>query len=325
MAAALHVTNGDCTDLQGTGLADRVLVWFDVLHEGPVPAVADEEFRRIRAAHLTKADPAGAREFVEDRFRDRDETLASHRDGTYVLWFEADLYDQLQIVQILARLAALGVSAERITLICIGEYPGIPRFGGLGELTASQLRALPTTGAGATLTPGALELATRAWTALRQPDPGSLGEIAAVRSPELRFLGEAFDRLSREYPSTREGLSLTERRILAAVDGRRSAGEVFTHAAAREFRPYLGDTWCFATMERMIQAPEPLLTSEPADRPTGFRSRLRLTDAGAQVLAGERDHITDNGIDRWIGGVHLGGRNSAWRFDEGTEAVIATG
>ncbi len=173
MAAALHVTNGDCTDLQGTGLAHRVLVWFDVLHEGPVPAVADEEFRRIRAAHLTKADPAGTREFVEDRFRDRDETLASYRDGNYVLWFEADLYDQLQIVQILARLAALGVSAERITLICIGEYPGIPRFGGLGELTASQLRALPTTGASATLTPAALELATRAWTALRQPDPGA--------------------------------------------------------------------------------------------------------------------------------------------------------
>ncbi len=45
---------------------------------------------------------------------------------------------------------------------------------------------------------------------------------------------------------------------------------------------------------------------------------------GAQVLAGERDHITDNGIDRWIGGVHLRGRDIAWRFDEGTEAVIAT-
>jgi hypothetical protein len=241
-----------------------------------------------------------------------------------VLWFEADLYDQLQIVQILARLAALGVSAEQIALICIGEYPGISRFGGLGELTASQLRALPATGACATLTPAALELAARAWTALCAPDPGGLGEIAAVSSPELRFLGEAFDRLSREYPSTREGLSLTERRFLAAVDGRRSAGEVFAHAAAREFRPYLGDTWCFATMERMVRAPKPLLANEPADRPTESQSRLRLTDVGAQVLAGERDHITGNGIDRWIGGVHLRGRNTAWRFDEGTETVIAT-
>jgi hypothetical protein len=48
------------------------------------------------------------------------------RDGEYVLWFEADLYDQLQIAEILARLADLGVPAERITLICIGEHAGIP-------------------------------------------------------------------------------------------------------------------------------------------------------------------------------------------------------
>ena len=42
-------------------------------------------------------------------------------------------------------LAGLGVPAERITLICIGEHPGIARFGGLGELTAEQLRELPIT------------------------------------------------------------------------------------------------------------------------------------------------------------------------------------
>jgi hypothetical protein len=53
LTAALHVTNGDCTDLAGTGLVHRSLVWFDVLHEGPVPAVGDDEFRCIRAAYLT--------------------------------------------------------------------------------------------------------------------------------------------------------------------------------------------------------------------------------------------------------------------------------
>jgi hypothetical protein len=60
-------------------------------------------------------------------FAERDRTLAANRDGEYVLWFEADLYDQLQIIQILARLADLGVPAQHITLICIGEHPGIAR------------------------------------------------------------------------------------------------------------------------------------------------------------------------------------------------------
>jgi len=284
MLAALHVSNGDCTDLSGTGLASRVVYWRDSLHEGPVPPVGPEELRRIRAAFLAEVG-------VDDRaeglgmFAERDRTLAANRNGEYVLWFEADLYDQLQIIQILARLADLDVPAQRITLICIGEHAGIARFGGLGELTAEQLRELPTTNACARLTPAALQLATDAWAAFRAPTPDGLPAVASSRSPELRFLGEAFDRLSREYPSTRDGLSLTERRILAAVaDGAATAGTAFVRGAARETRPYLGDTWAFAMMDRMAHAPIPLLHTEPADGPVDRQTGVRLTDAGARVL-----------------------------------------
>ena len=321
MLAALHVSNGDGTDLPGTGLASRVLYWRDALHEGPVPALGPEELRQVRAAFLV-----GAR--VDDRaegpeiFAERDRTLAANHDGEYVLWFEADLYDQLQIIQILARLGDLGVPARRVTLICIGEHAGIARFGGLGELTAEQLRELPATNACARLTPAALRLATDAWAAFRAPTPDGLAAIAASRSSELRFVGEAFDRLSREYPSTRDGLSLTERRILAAVaDGAAAAGTAFVRAAAREMRPYLGDTWSFAMMDRMAHAPVPLLHTEPANRPVGRETGLRLTDAGARVLAGAADHVTLNGIDRWIGGVRLHGHNVPWRWNDATERI----
>ena len=42
---------------------------------------------------------------------------------------------------------------------------------------------------------------------------------------------------------------------------------------------------------------------------------------GTSVLAGHQDHLTRNGIDRWIGGVHLSGHDVPWRFDEGTDTV----
>jgi hypothetical protein len=29
-----------------------------------------------------------------------------------------------------------------------------------------------------------------------------------------------------------------------------------------------------------------------------------------------------NGVDRWIGGVHLRGRYPQWRWDEGTETIV---
>jgi Domain of unknown function (DUF1835) len=322
-ADALHVTNGDATvpGLRGAGLAGTILPWRDVLHEGPVPDVPDDELRRIRAAFLDHWNAADIG--TETEFAERDRTLERHRAGEYVLWFEADLYDQLQLIQILAKLRKLEVPASRVTLICIGEHLGIAHFGGLGQLSSEQLGRLPEIAA-SSLTDAALAHATRAWAALRAPEPTGLGAIVATPSHELRFLAEAFDRLSREYPSTRDGLSLTERRILAAVaEGAPTAGAAFTRVGAREPRPFLGDTWCFDRMTALAQAPMPLLEADPAATPVDHHTTLRLTDAGRRVLAGDADHVALNGIDRWIGGVHLTGHAVRWRWNDATEAIVS--
>jgi hypothetical protein len=321
--AALHLTNGDVTVdlLRRAGLARSALAWADVLHEGPVPAGLDDDgLRRARAEFLAGADGVDA-EGVRRRFEGRDRALAANRGGTYVLWFEADLYDQLQIAQILAMLGDLGVAPDRVTLICIGEYPGIAHFGGLGELQPEQLPGLLDVAT--PLTAAALELGAAAWAALRAPDPAGLGPIAASRSRELRFLGEAFDRLSREYPSTRDGLSLTERRALAATPGGgATAGTVFARLAEREARPFLGDRSFFQVLARLAGPRVPLVELDPPG-PVTAATRVLPTGAGGRVLAGEADHVALNGIDRWVGGVHLQGAEARWRWDEGTEAIAS--
>jgi hypothetical protein len=335
LTSALHVTNGDSTvdELHGTGLAERILVWRDALHEGPVPDTDPAELRRVRANFLSTPDPhvdedAAAAEHADalQLLTTRDQTLEANSGGRYVLWFEADLYDQLQLAEILARLAGLDVPAERITLICIGEYPGIAHFGGLGELYADQLRTLPGS-AGTRLSSEALELATQAWAAFRSRIPDRLGAISASLSTELRFLPEAFDRLSREYPSTRDGLSLTERRILAAVaEDANTAEKAFLASSRRESRPFLGDLWCFRRIAALANARSPLLWLDDAETSRQPRvqpsTRLGLTAAGRRVLDGQVDHVALNGIDRWIGGVRLTGHRMAWRWEEGTERLV---
>jgi hypothetical protein len=292
----LHVTNGDSTvgELSRTGLAGRILTWRDALHEGPV-LPGPEAARRQARAELLGVDAA--------ELEARDAELDSHA-GAFVLWFEADLYDQLQIVEILARLAARGVEPERITLIQVGEVPGIARFGGLGELSAEQMRVIAAQAAVA-LTPEALELAVRGWDALRAPDPSGIAALIGVRSPQLRFLGEAFGRLAREYPSARDGLSLTERRLLAALPC--TAVQAFLRGAAKEARPFLGDTFAFTALVRMREGGLLVLADD---------DRLARTELGERVLAGAAHHVTD----RWVGGVRM--RETAWRWDEATERLV---
>jgi hypothetical protein len=48
--------------------------------------------------------------------------------------------------------------------------------------------------------------------------------------------------------------------------------------------------------------------------------RFRLTPAGQEVLEGKRDAIATNGIDTWIGGVHLTGENF-WRWNAGARRL----
>jgi hypothetical protein len=321
LRTALHVSNGDATDLPGTGLAPRLVYWRDTLHEGPVPDLGAEELRGVRAEFLrtTGADDRGE---AGEMFLARDRALEENREGTFVLWFEADLYDQLQIAQVLARLAELGVDPQQVWLICIGEHPAIAHFAGLGQLSAGQLRALASTDVPVQLDADAFALATRAWSAFTAPRPEALAEVAAARSVQLRFLGAAFDRLAQEYPWLRDGLSLTERRLLAAVAvGAATAGDAFVAGAGREARPFLGDTWAFAALERLARAATPLVTC-PSGSGIGPETHVELTATGADVLAGAADFVDLNGVDRWIGGVHLTADQPGWRWDDGVEALV---
>src|SRR5215831_16654302 len=100
MPEALHISNGSATDVAGTGLARRVVYWRDILHEGPVPEAAPAELRRIRADYLAACQGVERAEAMR-QLTERDQALEANRDGEYVLWFEADFYDELQPTEIL--------------------------------------------------------------------------------------------------------------------------------------------------------------------------------------------------------------------------------
>jgi hypothetical protein len=104
----LHITNGDCAvAVISQVVQGGILPWRDVLHEGPVRAgLSLEELSAERARFIADA---GWGEFtaVLKNFRERD--AAFRRAGEHdeiVLWFEHDLYDQLQLIQVLDGLAS---------------------------------------------------------------------------------------------------------------------------------------------------------------------------------------------------------------------------
>jgi hypothetical protein len=291
----LHVTNGDSTvmGLRQAPVAGDIVAWQDVLHEGPVPALDPAELRSVRAQFLGTP---------EADLLARDERLdaAVAAEERVVLWFEHDLYDQLQLLQILARLPDRPVEVE---LICVGSFPGRPDFHGLGELQPDELASLWP--ARTPVVDEQVRGARAAWDAFRAPDPRGIARAATSPDERLPFLAPALRRLLEELPGTRDGLSRTERQLLAAVAaGARTRERAFGEAAAQEEAPFLGDDTAFERLEELARGTHPLL-AEP----------LALTEVGTEVLAGRADRIALNGFDRWLGGVHLQAGRDLWRWD----------
>jgi len=334
----LHVTNGDSAGntLRQTSLGGAVLPWQDVLHEGPIPAGPRPGLRQARAAFLSGCG-WGRRQAVLSALERRDQQLLQAlRDGVQVvLWFEHDLYDQLQLIDALA-LAAGGAGADgpgggaggprTLELIVVGEFPGRPSFRGLGELTADELETLWPSRVAASA--AALAAATRAWAAVRRPDPVELAACARDEVPELPFLAPALRRLLAELPAPADGLSGTERRALQAVAaGAATPIRAFLAAQDLEDAPFQGDAWFFRALAGLGRGPSRLIETQDGeelgappplgDGPSFTGQPLRLTPAGHQVLAGQADRVALLGIDRWLGGTHLTPA-ATWRWDPAT-------
>ena len=279
----LHVTNGDSTagTLRQTSLCGEVVAWRDALHEGPVPAGTDDDVRRARARFLADAsglDEAAILAELESRDRALLDALGTRRD--VVFWFEHDLYDQLQLVQALALVAASGVPTETLRLICVDGFDGRSGFVGLGELNARELESLwPRREPVARATVAA---AAAAWDALRAPDPRALEAFAAAEPRSgLPFLAAALVRLLEELPAVGDGLARSERQVLEALAaGRSTPAELLLADVEAEEASFLGDTWLFARVDDLGRGGRPLV----ADGRT-------LTADGVDVLAGRLDRV----------------------------------
>jgi Domain of unknown function (DUF1835) len=305
----LHVTNGESAGntLRQTTLGGAVLSWQDVLHEGPLPALPPAGLRAVRARFLSECGWGSERPLLES-FERRDRLFedALEADTSVVLWFEHDLYDQLQLVQ------ALTLAGDRPLELIQADAD-------LGPFAPDELEALWPLRRPVTL--HTRVLAREAWDAVCAPEPTGLVEFAGRDTPVLPHLRSALRRLLEELPDARSGLSRTERQLLEPLlDGPRQRAELYLASQAREEAALLGDTWAWKRLAELV----PLVDEVPAPPPLGdprefLSARVRLTPLGRKVLAGEADRLEVAPVDRWLGGTPVDG---SWRWDAATQRLL---
>jgi hypothetical protein len=313
MERIVHVCNGDTTadTLSLADLPGEIRVWADALDQGPVLPVSDEEHYRLRGEFWAARGFEGAPRLA-GWDRGVDEAAAAEE---LILWFEHDLFDQLALIRLLARLARRGLP-QQLTIVSIDRHPEVPSFLGMGQLKPEQLAELwPRR---TPLSRDAIDEAITAWIAVTAADPRALPFLTR-RIKAMPFLAGALERQLEELPDPLSGLSRTERQLLAAVArGVTSPGELMTTVQAIDPRYPITDGLLHATLQTLGRCGflEGAPTAPAAEAATALPAvQVTVTALGRQALAGAVDRVHEAGIDDWRGGVRLLGRGPVWRWD----------
>ncbi|MFA6717151.1 MAG: DUF1835 domain-containing protein [Victivallaceae bacterium] len=336
----LHIICGDfaANILRNSTVPGDVQVWMEIFIEGPAPGnVSENEWRRVRAEFISKQyfttmSMEAAMQSADDRYKNL-ENAKNYKE--VILWFDACMFDQTLMIHLVDRLAKLDLGDTKLSLICAGEFPGFELFNGFGELTPGQMATF--WGTQHEITPAEVKLAGNAWKAFTSDDPRNIEKTIAGDCSALPYLTNALKRFLQQYPSVENGLSRTQSQIMQAVDnGASKLAHIFAAVANMEERPFMGTNSFWQYIHNLADCPVPMLNVKgpekldklsKVDREPLTSKELRkwevsITGAGEKVLNKQEDFIHLNGIDYWLGGVHLLGNEAQWRWDEENRKLV---
>ena len=187
------------------------------------------------------------------QFRQRDARIRRWRDDNeIVLWFEHDLFDQLQLLQILDYFDREPDATGRVSLVQANDY--------LGPMTPEQLVFCIRFGSSCYPTSSS--------------SPPTRGRRSAHRIPR-RFpircarrtavVAPAFRRHLEEFPARSNGLGRTQRQILevlAAADSDVRLRDAFVTFQRMEDPVFLGDSSFYAEVRALANGATPVLSVE---------------------------------------------------------------
>jgi hypothetical protein len=291
------------------------------------PGCLEQRARFIVATYASDREPPLEYSGVLDGLtRDEQRLHDSAEYQRVVIWSEADCYDQLVQLRLLAHYAA-NRRPPHLELINIGDFPGGVRFIGLGQLPPEALRLLWERRAPATAAQLALGLAS--WKAFTSDDPRALAAIMRTGTPDLPLLTPALHRLLRELPSVENGLGFTQQMALTTLaEQPRSLNRMIGRMTyVVDPLPGQGDAQVRERVLEMELARKRVFTREPGVDREG-RSRppwtdvLTITDVGRAVVAGEVDFQSLAPPPRWVGGVRISHDDPDWRWDESLRDAV---
>ncbi|WP_199138851.1 DUF1835 domain-containing protein [Pedobacter sp. ASV12] len=215
MNSTLHILNGDATRhiFEQTALKGDVLVWREILSEGPVSTT---DLWPTRAKWISETYGETTTAYQQKVLAEIEKLNHLGQYNELVLWFEYDLLCQINLSCILNILHQSAKQLPGIYLICPDHFDGMPNFKGLGELNPQQLASLWASRI--KLHQSDLALASEAWQFYVENNPEQLEAFLNRDFGQLLLLRKALQAHLLRFPQTPDGLNHIEKTLLEIID-----------------------------------------------------------------------------------------------------------
>jgi hypothetical protein len=310
---ALHIVGGDAA-AGSLKIAlhlsrEQVLINEDPLSCGPAPSTADlGVWRSARESYIRRMYVEWP-DFSFDEYAANGLLMNAERLGqekAIAVWAGVGLPDQLLLAWVIFLFDRLNLDLSKLVIVQFEKLRPRQDVLSLGELSPENIREYRP--APRHISSREVEELRRLWKVYTSDDPAVLSKYVAGGSP-MPIVHRAVSELLYRYPDVRSGLGVWDERLLrCTLDKGPVAAQVIGYTMGSRSLDWQGDMYLFHRLIGMGAVRSPLI-SLTGSRTTIRGCEVKPTSFGQDVLAGNVNSVHENGIDDWIGGVHLSSEN----------------
>lgn len=289
---SLHIVNGDSLyeQMLRLDLKGEVIIWRELLCEGPTLQEIDDAFFQLRKKFLSNAYGISAENY-EKRFISEIERLKAFEDfDEIVLWFEFDLFCHINM------LAAIHLIQSKrkvpITLVCSKKLPGEKEFKPLSLLKINELKNHYSNRIA--LDDNDIEVALLIWELYCGNNPMKLKPQIKTKT-NFEYLSSCIRAHIERFPNSITGINSLEKNILKLIQNHKITSEHHLLGYALQYQGYYG--YSDTQMQRLL------------DKLTIFyelrEDQIVLSEKGLQVFNGRKNFYRELKDDERFGGVAM--------------------
>jgi hypothetical protein len=286
----LHIVNGDSLteQMQELNLPGELIVWRELLCEGPTLQEINSEFFKLRKKYLRKTYEISSENY-EERFIAEIKRLKALNDyDNVVLWFEFDLFCHINMLAAISYLNAKRPDTP-ISLVCSKKLEGEKEFQPLSQLSLNELQnhyehriQLNTED---------IEVALLIWELYCGDNPLKL-KLQIKTKTNFEYLSSCIRAHIERFPNSITGINTLERNVLLLIENHEVTSKNHLLGYALQYQGYYG--YSDTQMQRLIDKLSIFFKN------TG--EQLELNENGRLVLAGKKNFYRDLNTDEFFGG-----------------------